>query len=120
VHLFRLENDVEENDVKDYMRGKKVPFRAVQKVSREGAYFNSFRVEVAMSYKSTIMAPDFWPEGACVKRFFFPRGTRPSAASGRSAAAAAEGSAISQSLRALEGARAASSEEDRTENNGDQ
>jgi hypothetical protein len=56
-----------------YVTDKNVDVRDVIQKSKEGSRFMSFKVTVKVSDLNTILKPDFWPTGVCVRRFWEPR-----------------------------------------------
>jgi hypothetical protein len=73
LFVYRVQNDITANDINLYVTGKNVDVRDVIQKSKEGSRFMSFKVTVKVSDLNTILKPDFWPTGVCVRRFWEPR-----------------------------------------------
>ena len=67
--LYRIDKDVTEKQIKDYLKDKNVQCLAVQKMSSEFAKFSSFKVTVHVTEVGNIMDADTWPEGAMIRKF---------------------------------------------------
>ena len=67
--LYRIDKDVTEKQIKDYLKDKNVQCLAVQKMSSEFAKFSSFKVTVPVTEVGNIMDADTWPEGAMIRKF---------------------------------------------------
>ena len=82
VHVFRLRKEYGTKDVEKHLQTRSITPRTVEKVSKDDAPRNGFRIEVSVSDMKKIMTEDFWPNGTCVKRFYLPRpATKPAAES---------------------------------------
>lgn len=73
VFVYRVVKEASEHDIEEHLKDNGVSYRSVTKRSAEAARFKSFSVEVLKSHYDKVMAPEFWPTGVCVRRFFRKR-----------------------------------------------
>ena len=83
IFVYHTHHSTCEEDIKDLvMETSKVEVIEVEKRSREGSYFGSFRLRVNRGQFDTAMQPEHWPAGWSVREYFVARqrpGPRPGA-----------------------------------------
>ena len=79
--MYHTHHSTTEDDIKDLVtETSKVEIIEVEKRSRFGSYFGSFRVRVNREEFDTAMQPEHWPAGWSVREYFMARqkpGARP-------------------------------------------
>ena len=74
VFVYHTHHSTTEEDIRDLIaETSKVEVLEVEKRSREGAYFGSFRVRVNRDEFEKAMAPECWPSGWSVREYFVAR-----------------------------------------------
>ncbi len=74
MFVFRVNNEVNEDTVRDHMTGKNMQFLSLKTMSNPEALFKSFLITVSAAELSNIMDPDIWPPGAKLREFRMPPG----------------------------------------------
>jgi hypothetical protein len=84
LFVFRVENSVSEDVIKDYLKEEKVKVNAMAKVSKDDAATQSFHITVECDDPEVLLTdPSFWPDRICCRRFYTkPRPRRSNAANG--------------------------------------
>ena len=70
LFVYRVTKETVQDDLMEYLKDKHIQPRDIEKLSNTEAKFSSFRVEVKVSELDTLLDPNFWPEGVCVRRFY--------------------------------------------------
>ena len=70
MFVYRVVKNTSVESLTEYIAEKGIIARDVTKVSNAEAKFDSFRVEIQISDVYTMMTPEFWPNGICVRRFY--------------------------------------------------
>jgi hypothetical protein len=73
VFVYRVQSDITVGDISSYVADTNVEVRNVIQKSQEGSKFMSFQVTVKVTDLNTLLQPDFWPCGVCVRRFRLAR-----------------------------------------------
>ena len=75
--VYRVHCDTNEGDLKAFITDAGVTMFEFEKQSNESAFTQSFKIRFQSDDYNTVMSPDFWPEGICVRKFYNPRGKMP-------------------------------------------
>ena len=74
IFVYHTHHSTTEDDIKDLVKETSgVEVLEVEKRSREGSYFGSFRVRVNREQFETAMQPEHWPTGWSVREYFVAR-----------------------------------------------
>jgi hypothetical protein len=73
LFIYRVEKDVEDEDMKAFINEQGISIRDLSCVSNPMAYFKSFKLTVPVSQFERLFSDDMWPEGIRVRKFIPPR-----------------------------------------------
>ena len=74
IFVYHTHHSTTEEDIKDLVgETSKVDVIEVEKRSREGTYFGSFRIRVNREDFDKAMQPECWPAGLSVREYFVGR-----------------------------------------------
>ena len=74
IFVYHTHHSTTEDDIKDLVKETSgVEVLEVEKRSREGSYFGSFRLRVNREQFETAMQPEHWPAGWSVREYFVAR-----------------------------------------------
>ncbi len=69
LFVFRVDDNIEDDSIKEFLAGENVKVHDLERVSRDDAWTKSYRVTVETSDLTAILTPDFWPDGIGCRRF---------------------------------------------------
>ena len=83
LFVFRVENTVTEDVIREYLTEEKVKVTAMTKVSKENSSTQSFHIAVVCDDPDVLLTdPAFWPDRVCCRRYFTKPRPRRNAATG--------------------------------------
>ena len=73
LFVFRVHNDFNDSDVKQFFTDENVTVHELECLSREGSWNKSYRVAVETTDLTPLLQPEFWPDGIGCRRYFKKR-----------------------------------------------
>ena len=73
VFVYRVSKGTSDQDLGQFMSDGGVTVRSTERMSKDEARFESFKIEVKTSELETVLCSAFWPEGIYVRRFYTHR-----------------------------------------------
>ena len=74
IFVYHTHHSTTEDDIRDLVNEtSKVEVLEVERRSREGSYFGSFKVRVSRDQFDVAMQPEHWPAGWSVREYFNAR-----------------------------------------------
>lgn len=70
LFVFRINKDVTEDDIKQFLNDDGIQDSDIECVSHENANAKSFKVTLNSKDKDRVMSPDFWPDGVACRLFY--------------------------------------------------
>ena len=71
--VYRVHNDTDSDDLKEYIGSAGVEVIEFEKQSKDSAPSQSFRVRFKTDDYRSVMDPEFWPQGICIRKFYRSR-----------------------------------------------
>ena len=69
VYVYR----VLDGNIEGYITEHKIEVRNLKRSSKDKSRFMSFKVTAKASDRTTLLQPEFWPTGVCVRPYYMPR-----------------------------------------------
>jgi len=70
LFVFRVHNEIDDENIKQFLVDENVNVHELERVSREDAWTKSFRVVISSNDLSAVLNADFWPDGIGCRRFW--------------------------------------------------
>ena len=67
IFVYRIRQGNNQDTMTRHMHTNDVTVRSVEQVSNADSKCMNFKVEAKLSDLETVLSPDFWPEGVCVR-----------------------------------------------------
>ena len=70
VFVFRVHNDIEDDQIKQFLTNEDAKVRELEPVSQMDAWTKSYRVAVETNDLDVMCHPEFWPDGIGCRRYW--------------------------------------------------
>jgi len=70
LFVFRVHNDITDEDIKLFLNKEDVTVRELEILSSDNAWTKSYRVSVETKSIDMMLQPEFWPDGIGCRRFW--------------------------------------------------
>jgi len=70
IFVFRVHQDISDESLGDFLRDENVNVVGIERVSKDIAWTKSYRVTIETMDLTTVLRPEFWPDGIGCRRFF--------------------------------------------------